>query len=328
VAVFNSNIRSVPILLVAYIDAWQLTKEYCSVKDFPKPQTPSSKPQTAARTRQVELVVRACREMEMASPPPSLAALAAAAALSPFHFHRLFKTIIGVTPRAYARQRQQERMRTALDVLPSITAAIYAAGYSSSSRFYETSSSVLGMTPSNYRQAGAQSQILFAVGACSLGAVLVAQSSQGICAIALGDDPEILVRDLQDRFTAATLVGSDAQFEGVMAQVIASIENPRKQLDIPLDIQGTAFQQRVWQALRAIPPGSTATYSGIAKSMGCPSAARAVAKACAANVLAVAIPCHRVVRQDGSVSGYRWGIERKVNLLAKEKNQASGEAPA
>jgi AraC family transcriptional regulator, regulatory protein of adaptative response / methylated-DNA-[protein]-cysteine methyltransferase len=177
---------------------------------------------------------------------------------------------------------------------------------------------VLGMTPTAYRAGGADAEIKFAIGQCSLGAILVARSQKGVCAILIGDDPDPLIRDLQDRFPKAKLIGADKTFEALVARVIGFVEAPALGLDLPLDVRGTAFQQRVWDALRKIPAGETASYAEIAKRIGAPKAVRAVAGACAANNLAVAIPCHRVVRTDGSVSGYAWGVERKRALLAKE----------
>ena len=238
--------------------------------------------------------------------------------MSPHHFHRVFKAVTGLTPRAYAAAHRAQRVRTALDATDSVTAAIYDAGYQSSGRFYEDAAGVLGMTPSDWRAGGANTAIRFAVGQCSLGAILVAASARGICAITLGDDPDELVRDLQDRFPRAELVGGDAAFEGVVAKVVGFVEAPGSGLDLPLDVRGTAFQQRVWQALRTIPAGATASYTEIAQRIGAPKSVRAVASACAANAIAVAIPCHRVVRTDGALSGYRWGVERKRALLDRE----------
>jgi AraC family transcriptional regulator of adaptative response/methylated-DNA-[protein]-cysteine methyltransferase len=174
------------------------------------------------------------------------------------------------------------------------------------------------MTPTNYRAGGADTEIHFAVGECALGSILVAQSAKGVCAILLGDDPDALVRDLQDRFARARLVGGDAAFEQTVANVSGFVEAPGLGLDLPSDVRGTAFQQRVWQVLREIPAGSTASDTEIAARIGAPNGARAVAQACGANALAVAIPCHRVVRTDGSLSGYRWGVERKRSLLKRE----------
>ena len=264
-------------------------------------------------------IARICRVIETAEEPPRLAALAERAGLSPYHFHRVFKAVTGVTPRAYAAAQRTVRVRRELETRgKSVTEAIYDAGFSSGGRFYATSDQLLGMTPTDYRAGGADLVIRFAVGECSLGSILVAQSAKGVCAILLGDDPEGLVRDLQDRFPRATLVGGDTAFESTVARVIGLVDAPARGLDLPLDVRGTAFQHRVWQALRDIPAGSTATYTEIADRIGAPNAARAVAQACGANPLAVAIPCHRVVRTDGSLSGYRWGVDRKRRLLEKE----------
>ncbi|HYA20963.1 MAG TPA: methylated-DNA--[protein]-cysteine S-methyltransferase, partial [Burkholderiales bacterium] len=197
---------------------------------------------------------------------------------------------------------------------------IYGAGYSSNGRFYEKSDAILGMTPTSYRAGGANTEICFAIGECSLGTILVAQSERGVCAILMGDDPDKLARDLQDQFPRAALIGGDTKFEQLVAKVIGFVEAPKLGLDLPLDVRGTAFQQRVWQALRKIPAGTTASYIDIAKRIGSPKSVRAVAQACAANMLAVAIPCHRVVRNDGKLSGYRWGVERKRALLEREAN--------
>jgi AraC family transcriptional regulator of adaptative response/methylated-DNA-[protein]-cysteine methyltransferase len=200
-----------------------------------------------------------------------------------------------------------------------VTDAIYDAGFNSAGRFYDTSDALLGMTPTDYRAGGAHAQIRFAVGECSLGSILVAQSDKGVCAILFGEDPDALARDLQDRFPRATLVGGDAAFEQTVSRIVGLVERPASATDLPLDVRGTAFQQRVWQVLRQIPAGATATYSEVASRIGAPGSARAVAQACAANNLAVAIPCHRVVRTDGSLSGYRWGVERKQALLTRER---------
>jgi AraC family transcriptional regulator of adaptative response/methylated-DNA-[protein]-cysteine methyltransferase len=207
----------------------------------------------------------------------------------------------------------------------TVTAAVYGAGFHSNGRFYATAAKALGMTPNAYRSGGAGASIRFAVGECSLGSILVAASEQGICAIALGDDPSVLVQDLQDRFPRAELVGGDVRFEKLVAQVIGFVERPSSGLDLPFDVQGTVFQQRVWQLLCEISCGRTATYAEIAKRAGAPAAVRAVARAIAANKLAVAIPCHRVIRTDGSLSGYRWGVERKAALLERERAAANAE---
>jgi AraC family transcriptional regulator of adaptative response/methylated-DNA-[protein]-cysteine methyltransferase len=264
-------------------------------------------------------VARACRMIEEAEEVPSLAALAQAQGLSRFHFHRLFKAVTGVTPKAYAAAHRGKRVRAELTQSGTVTEAIYGAGFNSNGRFYAAAPDLLGMTPTQFRAGGSGNVIRFAVGQCSLGAILVAATEKGVCAIELGDDPEALVRDLQDIFPKARLVGGDAAFEQLVAKVVGFVEEPAQGLELPLDIRGTAFQQRVWKALRAIPAGSTATYSEIAKRIGRPKAVRAVAHACASNAIALAIPCHRVVRTDGSLAGYRWGVARKRALLSREK---------
>ena len=264
------------------------------------------------------IVAAACRLIETREDVPRLAELANAARLSPWHFHRVFKSVTGLTPKHYADACRAKRVRQALSSKRSVTDTIYRAGFRSSSRFYESSNRLLGMTPRDYRDGGSNAQIHFAVGECSLGSILVAQSAHGVCAISLGDDPNALVRDLQERFSRATLIGGDASFEHLVARVVGFVEAPRLGLDLPLDVRGTAFQQRVWQALREIPPGKTASYAQIAARIGAPKSARAVARACGANPLAVVIPCHRIVRSDGDISGYRWGVERKRRLLQRE----------
>ena len=269
--------------------------------------------------RHAEAVAAACRLIDEAEEMPALDALAAAAGMSRFHFHRIFKTATGCTPRAYAAARRANRMREALrGGGGTVTDAVYDAGFNSGGRFYAASREILGMAPATYRRGGAGESIRFAVGACSLGTVLVAATAKGVCAIALGDDPDALVHDLEDRFPRAELVGGDPEFEALVAGVVGLVEAPALGHDLPLDIRGTTFQQRVWHALRDVPAGATATYGEIAERIGAPGAARAVARACASNPLAVAIPCHRVVRTRGGLSGYRWGVERKRALLDRE----------
>lgn len=238
--------------------------------------------------------------------------------MSTYHFHRVFKAQTGVTPKGYAAAHRTQRVKKGLSRKESVTNVIYGAGFNSSSRFYESSKKALGMTPSTFLSGGAGAAIRFAVGECWLGSILVAASEKGVCAILLGDDPEELTRNIQDLFPKAEIVEDDAAFEHLVARVVGFLETPSTGIDLPLDIRGTAFQRRVWEALQKIPPGSTASYSEIAKKIGQPKSVRAVAKACAANKLAVAIPCHRVVRTDGSLSGYRWGVERKAELLRRE----------
>ncbi len=277
-----------------------------------RPDRPSLAEQHAATVTEI------CRLIETSSRVPALDALAARAGMSPFHFHRVFKGVTGLTPRAYAAAHRGERVRRELGKAPTVTAAIYDSGYSSNGRFYGESEQMLGMTPTEYRAGGARAEIRFAVGECSLGSILVARSERGVCAIFLGDDPDALTRELQDRFPRATLIGADPAFEDVVAKVVGLIEAPGTGVDLPLDVRGTAFQQRVWRALRQIPAGSTASYREIASRIGAPRAVRAVAHACAVNPVAVAIPCHRVVRSDGGLAGYRWGVERKRELLERE----------
>lgn len=275
--------------------------------------------------RQRRKIVAACRvieqALECAEPVPGLGELAGRIGVSRYHFHRLFREHTGLTPREYAAARREQRLREALDRSGTVTEAIFDAGYTSNGRFYEKSREVLGMTPTAWRKGGKDERIRFAIGACSLGAILVATSERGVCAIYLGDDPDALARQLQDRFPRAELVGGDAGFEDLVARVVGMVEAPGAAADLPLDVRGTAFQQRVWRALRDIPAGTTASYSDIARRIGRPGSVRAVAQACAANALAVAIPCHRVVRKDGELSGYRWGVERKRALLGKEAQE-------
>ncbi|MEC5384964.1 bifunctional DNA-binding transcriptional regulator/O6-methylguanine-DNA methyltransferase Ada [Uliginosibacterium sp. H3] len=308
--------------------AFHATREAAEQAGF-RPCKRCKPDQPALAEQHVARVTEACRIIERAvmeaQALPSLDALALQLGLSTHHFHRLFKSITGVTPKAYAMARRAERLRADLPRAASVTEAIFDAGYSSSGRFHADADGTLGMTPTQYKSGGADTQIRFAVGECSLGAILVAQSERGICAVLIDDDAEVLVRDLQDRFPRAQLIGGDAAFERLVAQVVGFVEAFGVGFALPLDVRGTAFQQRVWQALRDIPPGQTLSYSELAERIGAPKAVRAVAGACAANAIAVLIPCHRVVRNDGSISGYRWGVERKRALLDKEA--AVGDKP-
>lgn len=277
--------------------------------------------QTSAAAQRAEVVARACRMIEVSETSPALDDLALEVGMSPFHFHRLFKAETGLTPKAYSSAYRARKLREELSSPDaSITDAIYGAGFNSNSRFYEASDQLLGMRARDYRAGGAGAVIRFAAGQCSLGAILVAQSQRGICAILLGDDPDLLVRNLQDQFPKAELIGCDGEFEKLVAEVVGFIEAPSIGLHLPLDVQGTAFQERVWRALREIPPGTTVSYAEIAERIGSPKAVRAVAQACANNHIAVAIPCHRVVRRDGDLAGYRWGVDRKRELLRRESN--------
>lgn len=276
---------------------------------------PDGEPQEAEHAA---LVARACRIIEQAEAPPTLSDLAEAVGLSTGYFHRLFKAATGLTPKDYVAAHQAGRVREGLAEGRSVTETIYGAGFNSSGRFYERASDMLGMTPRQYRAGGANEEIRFAVGESSLGSILAASSAKGVAAILIGDDAEALVHDLQDRFPKARLIGGDADYEQLVARVVGFVEAPNIGLDLPLDVRGTAFQQRVWRALRDIPAGKTVSYAQIADAIGSPKAVRAVAGACAANNIAVAIPCHRVVRNDGSLSGYAWGVERKRALIERE----------
>jgi AraC family transcriptional regulator, regulatory protein of adaptative response / methylated-DNA-[protein]-cysteine methyltransferase len=266
-----------------------------------------------------EAVTTACRMIKEADEFPSLNQLAEAVKMSPGYFHRLFKTATGLTPKDYANAHRADRIKRALPKRETVTQAIYDAGFNSNGRFYAGSSKMLGMKPKEYREGGAGNTIRFAIAECSLGSILVASSEKGVCAILMGNDPEALARDLQDQFPKANLIGGDDRYEKLVAKVVGFIEAPRIGLDLPLDIRGTAFQQRVWKELQRIPTGKTVCYSEVANRIGSPNSARAVAQACGANALAVAIPCHRVVRNNGDISGYRWGVDRKRALLARER---------
>jgi len=268
--------------------------------------------------RQAQAIAQACRLIAQAEEQPDTATLAQAAGLSRHHFHRVFKQHTGLTPKAYADAHRAGRLRAQLGGSASVTETFYDVGFHSSGRFYAQSTAQLGMKPATYRRGGRGEKIRFAVAQCWLGALLVAATEQGICALTLGSEPEELLRQLQDRFPHADLAPGDAAFEQTLAQVLTALDDPQQGAALPLDVRGTAFQQRVWQALRAVPPGVTLTYAELAARIGQPAAVRAVANACARNEIAVLIPCHRIVRLDGAPSGYRWGIARKSALLARE----------
>ena len=268
----------------------------------------------SANGEQAIAVANACKLIAEAKEPLSLESLANAVHMSPWHFHRIFKSLTGLTPKGYATANRSQRVREELSRSRTVTSAIYNAGFNSNGRFYANSTKVLGMKPTDFEGA----TIRFAIGECSLGSILVAATDLGICAISLGDEPNTLVEDLQDRFPKAEFIGADKKFERLVGQVIAFVERPAAGLELPLHVQGTAFQQRVWKKLCEIPCGKTSSYAVIAEKLGHAKATRAVAQACAANAIAVAIPCHRVVRTDGSLSGYRWGVERKAKLLKIE----------
>ncbi len=282
------------------------------------------RPKERAGARASDAVVAACRLIEAAEEMPGLEELAAAAGLSPHHFHRRFKAATGLTPKAYAEAHRRARVRDRIKDCATVTEAIHASGYNSSGRFYAAADGVLGMTAGAFRAGAPGEAIRFAVGETSLGALLVAATGKGVAAILLGDEPQALVRELEEMFPAAELAGGDAAFEALVGQVVGLIEAPVAGHGLPLDIRGTAFQQRVWAALRRIPAGTTVSYAELAEIIGAPRAVRAVAGACAANRLAVAIPCHRVVRTGGGLAGYRWGVERKRELVERERQNGDG----
>ncbi|MEE8543279.1 MAG: bifunctional DNA-binding transcriptional regulator/O6-methylguanine-DNA methyltransferase Ada [Gammaproteobacteria bacterium] len=268
--------------------------------------------------RRVEAVRAACAAIDKAEQAPTLHELAAAVGVSPSHLHRQFKRLVGVTPREYAAGKRVSRLRDRLRTGRPVADAIYAAGFGSSSRVYETAKRTLGMTPGQYRDGGRNVAIEFTVTRSPLGHLLVAATDQGICCIEFGNGETMLRERLAERFPAARLKENDDDLRRCVADITAFIRTPRHGLRLPLDIQGTAFQHRVWKALQAIPPGRTASYREVAAAIGQPTAHRAVARACSANKLALAIPCHRVVRTDGQLGGYRWGLERKRRLLERE----------
>ena len=265
-------------------------------------------------------VRQTCALIEAAEGAPDFDAIAGAAGLSRHHLHRAFKRIVGVTPGAYFKSLREDKAVAGLKAGASVTEAIYDAGYGSSSRFYETLAPKLGLKPGAYARGGEGEVIRFAVGECSLGSILVAATEKGVCAIELGDDAQGLVDGLQQRFRNATLVGGDTGFEEIVAAAVGLVEDPARGLGLPLHVRGTAFQLKVWEALRGIEPGRTATYKEVAAKAGVPGAVRAVGRAIASNKIAVAIPCHRVICTGGALSGYRWGVDRKAALLARERS--------
>ncbi len=269
------------------------------------------------RHQQVAAIAQICKLIETSAESLSLKELAIAAGLSQSHFHCLFKQVVGVTPKQYAVAQRAKRVRNELNQETSITQAIYDSGFGASSSFYKGATSMLGMTPTEYKQGATGVAIRFALRESFLGWVLVAATERGICAIEFGDTPDSLINQLQSRFPHAQFCETDT-FTSWVEQVVAFVETPQRGLNLPLDIQGTAFQQRVWQMLQTIPSGTTTSYAAIAQRIGNPKAVRAVARACATNQLAVAIPCHRVVGSNGALTGYRWGVNRKRALLARE----------
>lgn len=278
------------------------------------------RPEEAARPdARSEVVANACRMIEAAEEPPSLERLADAVGLSPFHFHRLFKQATGLTPKGYADAARARRLREGLPESQSVTGALYDAGFGSASRFYAKAEGMLGMEPGRYRRGGAGEVIRHAIVPCSLGWLSVAATQKGICSMMLDDAPEPLEAELRQRFPLAEIVAGDADFAALVAQAVRLVEEPGSNIQLPLDVRGTALQQKVWASLREIPPGETLSYTQLAEKVGAPKAVRAVASACAKNTVAVAIPCHRVVRGTGALAGYRWGLARKQALLERER---------
>ena len=271
--------------------------------------------------RHLRLVEQARALLESSEIPVRLSELAANAELSPYHFHRLFRRHVGMTPQQYGAACRLRRFGQAVREEATVTAAIYEAGYSSSSRFYEASSGALGMTPSALRRGGQGLQMRAAIRSCSLGLVLVAATDRGVCLVAFEDRRDVLERELRARFPRATVLPSDAGLDGLAAQMVKLIDGAGVAADIPLDLLGTAFQQKVWRALREVPRGTTVTYSELARRIGAPAAVRAVGTACGANPVAVAVPCHRALRGDGGLGGYRWGLQRKRALLDRERSK-------
>jgi AraC family transcriptional regulator of adaptative response/methylated-DNA-[protein]-cysteine methyltransferase len=278
------------------------------------------RPDAASIEERLTAAVRqACALIEAAEGTPDFEAVAEAVGVSRSHLHRAFRRIVGVTPGAYFRGLREGRAAAGLKAGASVTEAIYDAGYGSASRFYETLAPKLGLKPGAYARGAEGEVIRFAVGECSLGSILVAATEKGVCCIELGGDPQILVEELQRRFRKASLVGGDEGFEEIVAAAVGLVEDPSRGLGLPLHVRGTAFQLKVWEALRGIGPGRTATYKEVAAKAGAPGAVRAVGRAIGSNKIAVAIPCHRVIRTGGALSGYRWGVERKAALLARER---------
>lgn len=267
--------------------------------------------------QKVDKVARACRLLEQDA-PVTLETLAQTLAVSPYHFHRLFKSITGMTPKAWQQAWRARRLREALAQGEKVTPAVMAAGFPDGSSYYRQADAALGMTASQFRRGGEDIDIVYTFGDCAVGRCLVAESDRGVCAVLPGEADGPLLDELARLFPRARLIPGDAHFHQRVAQVFAHLDDHRQAIDLPLDIRGTVFQQRVWQALREIPAGETRSYRQVAQRIGQPRAVRAVAGACAANKLAIVIPCHRVVREGGALSGYRWGTARKAQLLTRE----------
>jgi len=280
------------------------------------------KPTAISKAEETEQqIIRACRIIEESETSIKLDELAKQVNLSPYHFHRLFKKIVGVTPKQYASRHQSRRFQTNLKTSPSITDAIYSSGYGSSGSAYDKKQDQLAMKPKVYRKGADGVTIMYGIAQCFLGWVIVGATDRGICAIEFGDNSDTLPEQIQARFPNAQLNKADIGFKTLIKEVVDFIESPKDTIQIPLDIQGTAFQQQVWEVLRQIKPGETMSYTDVAERMGKPNAVRAVASACASNKLAVVIPCHRVISKAGKAGGYRWGTERKKRLLESEHDR-------
>jgi AraC family transcriptional regulator of adaptative response/methylated-DNA-[protein]-cysteine methyltransferase len=264
-------------------------------------------------------VATACERLESAEVEPSLDDLAKAAGFSKFYFQRVFKEIVGMTPKQYARGARAPRLRTAVKAAPSVTTAAFDSGHESMRRFYDNALVAFGMAPKTFRAGAAGEVIVYASASTSLGIATAAFTGSGVCAVRITDSSETGESELRQLFPAALLIPGTGDFETLVQRVAATIEEPVQATDLPLDIRGTAFQQRVWNALRQIPIGTTSTYSEIVAIIGAPSSQRAVGRACGANPAAVLVPCHRVLRADGGLAGYRWGVERKRTLLRRER---------
>ncbi|HEV2333914.1 MAG TPA: bifunctional DNA-binding transcriptional regulator/O6-methylguanine-DNA methyltransferase Ada [Stellaceae bacterium] len=278
--------------------------------------------------RHVAAIDRACALIRAQDTLPTLAELAATAGISRFHFHRVFRQITGATPREWGKAHRLDRFAARLDAGESVAGAVYAAGFGASSRAYEAASSGLGMTPGARRHGGRGETIRFTIVKTALGWALVAATSRGICMTALGDERAPLEAELRRRFPAALIWPADAALTAWAEEIVRFVTRPDAQPDLPLDIRGTAFQAQVWRALQKIPPGRTSSYSEVAAALGRPQAVRAVARAIASNNLALLVPCHRVVRSDGDLAGYRWGRERKRALIAREREAAQAAEAA
>jgi AraC family transcriptional regulator, regulatory protein of adaptative response / methylated-DNA-[protein]-cysteine methyltransferase len=276
----------------------------------------------SADARRRELVVSACAALECSASGIKLGDLAKQVGMNAHHFHRVFKSTTGVTPKAYFQAVRAKRMQSALRECANVTSALYDAGFNSSSRFYEGASDALGMRPREFLDGGAGQQIRYATAPCALGVIVVAATAKGVCGIEFGDSAHALVERLRQRFPKAQVLPGDPPFNDWIGRVLRYVDHPVGLLDLPLDVRGTVFERQVWQALQTIPSGRTASYREVAEAIGRPTAVRAVARACASNSIAVAIPCHRVVRSDGGLSGYRWGPERKAELLRREQQEA------